>query len=259
MKTYYDTLEVQQGASQTVIKAAYKHLAQLWHPDKHPESPELANQTMAALTKAFDTLSDPVKRQEYDQTLRTQRQADQLLEREHQPEQMEMPFEESVPSPSPMSPPVTSPFWHSARYWTQKTLSMTAFLGLAYLLLGLFNRLLDIGLPVSSLDQATSLLWLSLSIGVLLGFLWLEDRWRSRLVFSPYAYIEWLSEGMLRSGICASLAGIALAYFQFGTLTQTLSFDIAMTYAFPVLSVHVFILLWLVISLRRDKRLFNPQ
>ena len=63
--TYYEILEVSPNASQSVIRAAYKSLMQLYHPDKNLGNPSIAQQTIL-IGNAFDVLSNPEKRKAYD-------------------------------------------------------------------------------------------------------------------------------------------------------------------------------------------------
>jgi DnaJ-class molecular chaperone len=65
MKTLYETLEVSPLASDSVIRAAYRCLAQRHHPDKNRHS-EDAGQRLAGINCAYAVLSDPVKRLDYD-------------------------------------------------------------------------------------------------------------------------------------------------------------------------------------------------
>jgi DnaJ-class molecular chaperone len=67
MKTFYETLEVNPHASNFVIRAAYRCLAQQHHPDKNADS-EDAGQRMMNINRAYAVLSDLEKRQEYDLT-----------------------------------------------------------------------------------------------------------------------------------------------------------------------------------------------
>jgi curved DNA-binding protein len=61
MTNFYDTLGVSKDASQDDIKKAYRSLANKHHPDKG------GNQdTFKDISVAYDTLSDPTKRSEYD-------------------------------------------------------------------------------------------------------------------------------------------------------------------------------------------------
>lgn len=65
--TLYDDLEVSPRASAPVIKAAYRCLAQLNHPDKNPGNAAAAQRLMS-LNHAYAVLSDPVQRELYDLT-----------------------------------------------------------------------------------------------------------------------------------------------------------------------------------------------
>lgn len=66
---YYDVLGVLPTADDFVIKAAYKALAQRYHPDKfHGNAKDAADAQvkMRQLNEAYQVLSDPAKRREYD-------------------------------------------------------------------------------------------------------------------------------------------------------------------------------------------------
>jgi DnaJ-class molecular chaperone len=62
MTDYYKTLGVDRGASPEEIKRAYRKLASLYHPDKEGGSKTKFQEVEAA----YRTLSDPSKRQQYD-------------------------------------------------------------------------------------------------------------------------------------------------------------------------------------------------
>ncbi len=66
MKDYYATLGVTPQAEDIVIKAAYRALAQRYHPDRFAGSANEANRKMAEINEAYGVLSDPVKRKAYD-------------------------------------------------------------------------------------------------------------------------------------------------------------------------------------------------
>lgn len=70
--THYDSLQVTQNASIEVIRAAYKSLAQKWHPDKHLNDKEYAERIMQIINEAYAILSDPIKRKEHDEWIRKQ-------------------------------------------------------------------------------------------------------------------------------------------------------------------------------------------
>ena len=64
MEKLYSTLGVERGATQEDIKKAYRKLSMRWHPDKNP-APE-ATEKFKELSIAYDILSDPLKRRDYD-------------------------------------------------------------------------------------------------------------------------------------------------------------------------------------------------
>ncbi|GER86992.1 hypothetical protein KDW_11540 [Dictyobacter vulcani] len=61
---YYELLGVDSAASPGVIKAAFKKLALQYHPDVYKG--EDANERMAHILQAYQTLNDPVARKQYD-------------------------------------------------------------------------------------------------------------------------------------------------------------------------------------------------
>jgi curved DNA-binding protein CbpA len=65
-KDYYAILGVTPTAESVVIRAAYKALAQLYHPDKCSDTSEDLHKKMSDLNEAYDLLNDPIKRQQYD-------------------------------------------------------------------------------------------------------------------------------------------------------------------------------------------------
>lgn len=65
-KDYYKTLGVSKTASAEEIKAAYRKLARKTHPDMNPNDPK-AEERFKEINEAHQVLSDPEKRQKYDQ------------------------------------------------------------------------------------------------------------------------------------------------------------------------------------------------
>lgn len=66
MQNPYKVLGVSKNASQQEIKKAYRALAQQTHPDKNPDDPT-AEEKFKEISSAYDLLSDPEKKAEYDQ------------------------------------------------------------------------------------------------------------------------------------------------------------------------------------------------
>lgn len=64
-KDYYKTLGVSRDASQDEISKAYRKLARRYHPDANPDDPN-AEEQFKEISEAYQVLSDPEKRQEYD-------------------------------------------------------------------------------------------------------------------------------------------------------------------------------------------------
>lgn len=66
-KDYYSVLGVSPDAEDIVISAAYRALAQRYHPDRFGGSQEKAHVRMSELNEAYGVLSDAKKRKSYDQ------------------------------------------------------------------------------------------------------------------------------------------------------------------------------------------------
>ena len=58
------------GAEVAVIKAAYRALASTYHPDRNKEPG--SEEKIKAINTAYATLSDPIKRAQYDKSLKVQ-------------------------------------------------------------------------------------------------------------------------------------------------------------------------------------------
>ena len=69
---HYEVLGVHPSAEELIIRAAYRALAQRYHPDKlGPDEKHLADR-MAQVNEAYRVLSDPVRRKEYDDSRETE-------------------------------------------------------------------------------------------------------------------------------------------------------------------------------------------
>ncbi|KAL5777338.1 hypothetical protein ACOSP7_010264 [Xanthoceras sorbifolium] len=64
-KDYYKILEVDCDATEDAIRSNYIRLALKWHPDKQKEE-DCATSRFQEINEAYQVLSDPVKRREYD-------------------------------------------------------------------------------------------------------------------------------------------------------------------------------------------------
>ena len=64
-RDYYEVLGIAKGASEDEIKKAYRSLAKKYHPDVN-KAPDAADK-FKEINEAYEVLSDPQKRQNYDQ------------------------------------------------------------------------------------------------------------------------------------------------------------------------------------------------
>ena len=67
MKDYYEIMKVDRKATDAEIKKAFRKLANQYHPDKNPSSE--AESVFKEINEAYEVLSDPASRLDYDQRL----------------------------------------------------------------------------------------------------------------------------------------------------------------------------------------------
>src|ERR1700681_1773674 len=63
---YYETLGVARGAKEDEIRKSYRKLARKYHPDLNPGD-KAAEERFKKVQEAYDVLSEPKKKQMYDQ------------------------------------------------------------------------------------------------------------------------------------------------------------------------------------------------
>ncbi|GAV66814.1 DnaJ domain-containing protein [Cephalotus follicularis] len=64
-KDYYKILEVDYDATEDAIRSNYIRLALRWHPDKQKDQ-DSSTSRFQEISEAYQVLSDPLKRREYD-------------------------------------------------------------------------------------------------------------------------------------------------------------------------------------------------
>ena len=70
MKNYYKILEIDKNASDDIIKVAYKSLVKKYHPDLKEGIAKInAEEKIKQINEAYDILSNPEKKSEYDQNM----------------------------------------------------------------------------------------------------------------------------------------------------------------------------------------------
>ena len=73
IKNPYDLLGVQPNATPTEIKKAYRTKARIIHPDRHPAKEKNTwEKRFQDVQEAYEILSNPLTRKEYDEYLKSQ-------------------------------------------------------------------------------------------------------------------------------------------------------------------------------------------
>ncbi len=65
-KDYYESLGISHDADESEIKRAYRQKAKELHPDRNPENRAKAEEEFKRIAEAYEVLSDPQKRAQYD-------------------------------------------------------------------------------------------------------------------------------------------------------------------------------------------------
>ena len=65
-RDYYEVLSVSRDADEAELKSCYRKLALAFHPDRNPDDP-VAEEKFKEASEAYAVLSDPAKRQRYNQ------------------------------------------------------------------------------------------------------------------------------------------------------------------------------------------------
>jgi hypothetical protein len=94
MKDYYALLGLSRNASAASIKSAYRKLAIQYHPDKNPDP--TAEQIIKEINEAYDVLSDPVKKNIYDN--KTINPLEEVLKTEPQPRHRDPAYRRKRPA-----------------------------------------------------------------------------------------------------------------------------------------------------------------
>ena len=63
---YYELLEIPENASDQEIRAAYLAMVKKYHPDTFEGNAQFAQERTGMINEAYETLSDPQRRLEYD-------------------------------------------------------------------------------------------------------------------------------------------------------------------------------------------------
>ncbi len=101
-RNYYELLGVERTAAEEEVRAAYKELVRIFHPDSNyfadiiGDKVDTGADTFKAITSAYKVLVDSAKRAEYDQTLPPVLR-DWSAERSHTAEREEPPTQTQTP------------------------------------------------------------------------------------------------------------------------------------------------------------------
>eukprot|EP00929_Paragymnodinium_shiwhaense_P008870 TRINITY_DN112843_c0_g1_i1.p1 TRINITY_DN112843_c0_g1~~TRINITY_DN112843_c0_g1_i1.p1 ORF type:complete len:228 (+),score=50.93 TRINITY_DN112843_c0_g1_i1:107-790(+) len=66
-RDYYGLLAITRSATLAEVKEGYKNNAMKWHPQKNPNNKEAAEARFRDIAEAYDVLTEPLRRQRYDE------------------------------------------------------------------------------------------------------------------------------------------------------------------------------------------------
>ncbi|HZU86281.1 MAG TPA: thioredoxin domain-containing protein, partial [Anaerolineaceae bacterium] len=80
MKNYYQILDLQPEATDAQVKKQYKKMLRAWKVENFTGNDDirLAEEKTSLIDEAYDTLSDPIRREAYDQTFKTYANSEDL-------------------------------------------------------------------------------------------------------------------------------------------------------------------------------------
>ena len=96
---FYKILGLTPWANAQEIRAAYRDLSKLYHPDITKLKPELALEKCKELNQAYATLSNPERRRLYDQSIQFSRSYSVKTLPKHQP----LSYDTGLPNERPLS------------------------------------------------------------------------------------------------------------------------------------------------------------
>ena len=103
MRTYYDMLGITKDAPNEVVRAAYRALANKYHPDKNPDNPR-AEGILKQLNLIIEVLGDPEKRKQYDKDISPRPTVSPNPVPKSTPKQSQ-----ATPNAKPKAPPTSQP------------------------------------------------------------------------------------------------------------------------------------------------------
>jgi len=153
---YYHILGLQENASLEEIKRAYRRLAREYHPDV-TATPE-AEARFKEINRAYDVLSDPLKRADYDRTLH--------------------PTEEEAPKPPPEPGTEEAYAWQPQAVPKEEAASAFSRITATIVVFLIIGAIVEFGLryifPENPLTE-TNYFFLGLILAIILGVMWGVD------------------------------------------------------------------------------------